>query len=216
MRMRSILVAFVFTLVLSEIHCLDITVCEGDEHKISCDGYQKINIVAADYGRSETGVCKDLLDIDWDTNCHSPSALDITKEECQDFPSCNVYANNDEYGNPCFGIKKYLTVSYDCLKTKPNVLRKVRVCQGDQQTIECPSGRKLDIEYAMYGRLKGGHVCGGIVLDTNCQAGNSLAVVQSDCQGERSCLLQANDDMFGDPCWGTKKYLEVHYRCRKA
>ena len=95
------------------------------------------------------------------------------------------------------------------MKSKANLLRKVRVCEAHQETIECPAGRKIDVKYAMYGRMKGNHVCGAWVLDTNCQADNSLHVVQADCQGKRSCLLQANNAKFGDPCLFTRKYLEV-------
>ncbi|XP_078364237.1 rhamnose-binding lectin-like [Oculina patagonica] len=190
--MRSILVAFVFTLVLSEIHCY------------------------ANYGRTETGVCKhNIFEVDWNTNCHSPSALDITKQECEGFPSCTLYANNGEYGDPCFAVKKYLTVSYQCVKAKENMLQKELVCEGGHQLMQCPGNRKIDVEYAMYGRLKGGHVCGSFVLDVNCQAANSLDVVKNDCQGKQSCILYANNHKFGDPCFLTQKYVEVHYRCRK-
>lgn len=90
-----------------------------------------------------------------------------------------------------------------------NLLRKVRVCEAHQETIECPAGSKIDVQYAMYGRLKGNHVCGAWVLNDNCQAAKSLQIVQADCQGKRSCLLQANNAKFGDPCLLTMKYLEV-------
>ena len=85
------------------------TVCEGDSYKISCQGNQKIEITAADYGRSAKDVCPAFL-LDLNTNCHSPSALGISKKECDGFTECTLYANNDEFGEPCFGTKKYLTV----------------------------------------------------------------------------------------------------------
>lgn len=96
-----------------------VRVCEDKSLKISCKGNQKIEITAADYGRSEpssSGVCPGL--IDWSTNCHTPKALEITKEECDDFTSCTLYANNDEYGDPCWGTKKYLTVCSNTITCK--------------------------------------------------------------------------------------------------
>ncbi|XP_078366566.1 L-rhamnose-binding lectin CSL3-like [Oculina patagonica] len=214
--MRSILIAFVFTLVLSEIHCFDVTVCENDNRKLSCEEHQTLHIVEADYGRSQTGVCKTwFMENDSVTNCKSENALDTTRQECEGFPSCTVYANNGEYGEPCPLIKKYLTVSYQCVKAKENMLQKVRVCEGGHQLMQCPGNRKIDVEYAMYGRLKGDHVCGFFSLLANCQAEKSLDVVKNDCQGKQSCILYANNHKFGDPCFLTKKYLEVQYRCRK-
>ncbi|XP_078366563.1 L-rhamnose-binding lectin CSL3-like isoform X2 [Oculina patagonica] len=222
--MRSLLVVFVISLVVSGIHCgkkkrpakteTSVTVCEGESEKISCQGNQKIQITAADYGRSAKDVCPAFLQ-DHNTNCHSPGALEITKNECEGHPECALYANNAEYGDPCFGTKKYLTVSYQCKPAKPNVMEKVRVCEDDQHSINCPGKRKIDIEYANYGRLTGGHVCGSFILTKDCKAAGSMSIVQDDCQGENTCVLEANNGKFGDPCLLTQKYLEVHYRCRK-
>ena len=86
------------------------TVCEGGEQKIDCQGDQKLEIVSADFGRWDRGVCKGFLDMDWHTNCHTPKALEITKKECDGLSSCVLHAKVSEYGDPCVTIKKYLTV----------------------------------------------------------------------------------------------------------
>ena len=31
---------------------------------------------------------------------------------------------------------------------------------------------------------------------------------------KRSCRMPVNSDVFGDPCPGTHKYVEVHYACK--
>ena len=69
--------------------------------------------------------------------------------------------------------------------------------------------KKINILSANYGRLTGGHICPGPVKTTNCGAARSLGKVRSKCQGKRFCALQATNSEFGDPCVGTKKYLEV-------
>lgn len=52
-------------------------------------------------------------------------------------------------------------------------------------------------------------VCGGTYYTTNCKADNSLSIVKADCQDKPNCVLKADNGKFGDPCVGTKKYLEV-------
>ena len=33
------------------------------------------------------------------------------------------------------------------------------------------------------------------------------------CDGKRSCDIEVNSGVFGDPCPNTHKYVEVHYAC---
>lgn len=33
------------------------------------------------------------------------------------------------------------------------------------------------------------------------------------CNGKNSCTIRASNSVFGDPCVGTYKYLEVSYVC---
>lgn len=92
----------------------EVLVCEGKSLEISCEGRQQIRIDEAEYGRTASGsqYCPFIL-LDWNTNCPSKTnTLDITKKECDGFSSCILYANNEEYGNPCpFKlIHKYLKV----------------------------------------------------------------------------------------------------------
>lgn len=100
-------------------------------------------------------------------------------------------------------------VSYRCAAKESNAFQRVRICESEQQSIQCSSGRKIDIKYANYGRMDGDHVCGGTYYTTNCKADNSLSIVKADCQDKPNCVLKADNGKFGDPCVGTKKYLEV-------
>lgn len=36
------------------------------------------------------------------------------------------------------------------------------------------------------------------------------------CQNKPECIVYAKNEVFGDPCPGTSKYLEVHYTCLKS
>ena len=33
------------------------------------------------------------------------------------------------------------------------------------------------------------------------------------CNMKRECVVPANNSVFGDPCHGTYKYLEIIYQC---
>ena len=85
----------------------------------------------------------------------------------------------------------------------------VRVCEGRSQVISCPVTKRINIQYANYGRLTGGHICPGPIGTIRCQATGSLTKVRDDCQGRAMCQLVSNNSKFGDPCYGTYKYLEV-------
>ena len=51
---------------------------------------------------------------------------------------------------------------------------------------------------------------------TRCIQPTSLRAVSSACRGQRShCSVEVSSAVFGDPCPGTLKYLEVVYTCQR-
>ncbi|XP_002740902.1 L-rhamnose-binding lectin CSL1-like [Saccoglossus kowalevskii] len=93
------------------------------------------------------------------------------------------------------------------------------ICENKNNTIGCyEDGKVLNILFANYGRLSG-EVClhpyglDRLHNDTNCRGADTTAIVKSLCQGERSCHIAANNVVFGDPCYGIYKYVEVDYTC---
>ena len=87
----------------------------------------------------------------------------------------------------------------------------LQFCEGDSHTLSCAHfSKNISILSANYGRLTGAQVCGwGPIMTTNCKANGALAKIQAHCQGRSNCTLQATNSEFGDPCYGTYKYLEV-------
>ena len=89
-----------------------------------------------------------------------------------------------------------------------------RACEGKTLLLSCGFGATVDIVSATYGRL-GAAYCGHIAgSDTNCSSSKSLDVVKAQCQGRTSCSVPATNRVFGDPCAGTHKYLEVNFSCK--
>ncbi|XP_065053920.1 L-rhamnose-binding lectin CSL1-like isoform X2 [Rhopilema esculentum] len=93
----------------------------------------------------------------------------------------------------------------------------VRACEGKTLSIKCEDERAyIDVKHALYGRMDK-NICYKFyhgVWSKNCMSKKSLSEVQKRCNGESSCSIKATNDIFGDPCFLTEKYLEVKYTCR--
>ncbi|XP_078592870.1 uncharacterized protein LOC144871366 [Branchiostoma floridae x Branchiostoma japonicum] len=88
-----------------------------------------------------------------------------------------------------------------------------RVCEHETLSLRCPTGQYINIISALYGRILPSSVCGRPVLTTNCNSTKSLEVVTGSCNGRENCSVKATNGVFGDPCGGTFKYLEVACSC---
>ena len=160
----------------------------------------------ASYGRHDHPTCPHPSILT--TNCHAGNSLSIVKNNCDNQASCELDSRNSVFGDPCVGTYKYLEVKYRCIRSPA-----VTICEGNKATISCNNGKKINVLEASYGRHDG-HTCPHpSIQTTNCHAGNSLSVVQSTCNNQDSCLLDSSNSVFGDPCVGTYKYLEVKYQC---
>ena len=84
-----------------------------------------------------------------------------------------------------------------------------RVCEGGHLSINCGS-KVANIKSASYGRTRKG-VCAPRGYDSNsfCYSASSMRVTLHRCQGQHRCTVYATNSVFGDPCVGTAKYLEV-------
>jgi len=184
-------------------------ICERNSGHLNCPNGTVIAIQNANYGRTEgASICRHPSIKT--TNCVEPNSLSIVQGQCQGETSCVLKANNGIFGDPCYGTHKYLQVRHTCV-TPVNAV----VCERKSKTIRCSGGSKLYVINANYGRTAGGSVCPHphSIKSTQCSASKSLDIVRSLCQGQTSCTLEARNKVFGDPCYGTHKYLEVNYIC---
>ena len=69
----------------------------------------------------------------------------------------------------------------------------------------------ISISYASYGKLSYSYCNHG--GNANCHADTSMSILTRMCNGKSFCSVQASNDIFGDPCARTIKYLEVHWSC---
>jgi len=86
------------------------TICENNSQNIACPS-GTIDIVSAVYGRSSQEVCANgPLG-----NCNGITVTSIVGSQCNGLTQCTAAANNGLYTDPCYGVYKYLTVSYTCI-----------------------------------------------------------------------------------------------------
>ncbi|XP_072178781.1 L-rhamnose-binding lectin CSL3-like [Diadema setosum] len=182
-------------------------VCEHRTISLSCPAGEQVYTMSASYGRRSNRLC--TTGPIQTTNCHSGSSLSRVSSSCDRQSSCNVTASNSVFGDPCVGTFKYLEVVYVCTSWTQR-----RVCEHSTLSLSCPSGQTIIIGDALYGRTTGASVCPHSSIRTeNCRAASSLSRVKSSCEGRNSCSVAATNGVFGDPCVGTYKYLEVQYDC---
>ena len=111
-------------------------------------------------------------------------------------------------------------------------------CERQSLEMSCQAGEEIHVVQAAYGRLndeicptiwKLGTLSAQLPSSTSlCLSTNSLWVVSNRfnafkkrvcgcpfrCNGEERCMVEAENSVFGDPCYGVEKYLEVWYTCK--
>ncbi|XP_064607497.1 adhesion G protein-coupled receptor L2-like isoform X2 [Liolophura sinensis] len=103
---------------------------------------------------------------------------------------------------------------------RPKDQRTAYACEKTPLQIECDAnkGEVIRIIRANYGRFSI-TICNphGVTQGWNlqCMSLRSLKIVSDRCDGWTRCKIVTNNDLFGDPCPDTYKYLQVQYRCAK-
>ncbi|XP_071848673.1 adhesion G-protein coupled receptor G2-like isoform X1 [Apostichopus japonicus] len=93
------------------------------------------------------------------------------------------------------------------------VNKTVRVCEHKILTVTCDAGEVIHIHDALYGRMSDTNCTSRNPPAGGCKAEHSLSNVTEMCENLTSCSVHASNDVFGDPCRGYVKYLEVTYSC---
>ncbi|MEQ2226582.1 hypothetical protein ILYODFUR_028824, partial [Ilyodon furcidens] len=112
--------------------------------------------------------------------------------------------------DPCNGIDKYLETNYTCLPAIHFV-----TCEHSYATLQCEHGQVIFVYGADYGR-RDHTTCSyrrPASQTENVYCSNPTRKVAEICNGKNSCTVRASNSVFGDPCVGTFKYLEVAYTC---
>uniref|UniRef100_A0A3Q4HZU5 SUEL-type lectin domain-containing protein n=1 Tax=Neolamprologus brichardi TaxID=32507 RepID=A0A3Q4HZU5_NEOBR len=138
------------------------------------------------------------------TQCSQRGTVDILKARCDGRKVCEINTNVVRTSDPCFGIFKYLETNYTCFPASQS-----HVCMSLLTNV----GQVILVYGAYYGRLDK-TTCSFRRPDSQIQnvyCSNPTPKVAQRCNGKNSCTISASNSVFGDPCYGTYKYLEVSY-----
>ncbi|XP_054270538.1 protein eva-1 isoform X2 [Macrosteles quadrilineatus] len=96
-------------------------------------------------------------------------------------------------------------------------------CDDQVVVLKCPDSTSISVQVAQYGKSADAlaALCPdpanphNDVVNTTCLWPNALQTVVEACQKKRQCKFQTSPKTFGgDPCPGTRKYVEIAYKCR--
>ncbi|XP_067096491.1 L-rhamnose-binding lectin CSL3-like isoform X1 [Osmerus mordax] len=185
--------------------------CEGQKTTLNC-GSSKIKVLRANYGRTDRRVCACGRPYcqTVKTNCVNRRTLPVVKSRCDGRTSCSLVASNTWFSDPCYGTYKYLDVTYTCLRPK-----RVVSCEWGVSRLRCGWGT-IRVQRAVYGR-RSRSVCSSgqswfKTRNTRCARSVTSSMARR-CNGRKACNVRASNRVFGDPCRGTYKYLDVNYTC---
>uniref|UniRef100_A0A8C6MH60 SUEL-type lectin domain-containing protein n=1 Tax=Nothobranchius furzeri TaxID=105023 RepID=A0A8C6MH60_NOTFU len=89
------------------------------------------------------------------------------------------------------------------------------ICEQSTVHLMCGAGMTIYVDSSEYGRHDTVTCSFGRppyqLQDTSCSSYSD--VVAENCNGKNSCIITASNDIFGNPCVGTYKYLIVIYDC---
>nr|XP_020468221.1 L-rhamnose-binding lectin SML-like isoform X2 [Monopterus albus] len=186
-----------------------VTTCGGIHH-LSCD-FGVISVETALYGRADSVTCSNgkPQQMISNTQCSLEGAVDVLKRRCNGKRVCeldtNVFATD-----PCRGTFKYLQTKFTCLPIFHRV-----TCEHSLAHLECTEAMVLSVFSADYGRWDKTTCSYNLIASQmqNTDCSSSSSEVADSCNGKTSCIIPASNSFFGDPCYGTVKYLEVAYSC---
>ncbi|XP_048031489.1 L-rhamnose-binding lectin CSL3-like [Megalobrama amblycephala] len=91
--------------------------------------------------------------------------------------------------------------------------KRIVACEGTSAFLRCHWG-SIRIMNANYGRTDDTTCPSSSMYNLNCFSATSHHAMSVRCDGNKSCSVPAVNSVFGDPCYGTYKYLDVSYECQ--
>nr|XP_033484514.1 uncharacterized protein LOC117258119 [Epinephelus lanceolatus] len=183
----------------------------GNVQRLSCES-GVIVVQAALYGRADNETCSEGRPQNQlaNTQCAQKGTVDVLRRRCDGKRECELNVNLVRNFNPCRGIYKYLETTFTCF---PAI--HFAACEGSVAHLKCDVGQVIFVYGADYGRRDRTTCSFGRptsqILTANCS--RPTTIVADSCNGKNRCSINVSNSVFGDPCGGTYKYLEVAYIC---
>lgn len=210
----TLLLAAACSLMTAVVSTETVITCGSSKNvqRLSCDN-GVIRVKEALYGRADKETCSEgrpkqqLVN----TQCSQKGTVDNLRRRCDGKKVCELNINVVQTPDPCFGIYKYLETNYTCFPAIHLV-----ACEHSLAHLFCDEGQVIFVYGADYGR-RDQTTCfyqrpASQFENVYCSAPTSK--VADSCNGKNHCTIMVSNSVFGDPCVGTYKYLEVAYVCQ--
>ncbi|XP_057175739.1 L-rhamnose-binding lectin CSL2-like [Triplophysa rosa] len=212
-------------LCLHGVKAVDLITCEGLTVNLTC-AQGTIKVLSANYGRTDRTTCSTGRPAHQLSNvqCTQSTSLSVLTTQCDGKQNCSIVVRNTVFTDPCPGTYKYLNVSYECIlppppPPPPPSANNLVTCESDTARLSCANG-SIKVLSANYGRTDRTTCSTGRpahqLSNVQCTQNTSLSVVITRCDGKQDCSIPATNNVFGDPCVGTYKYLNVSYTCSQG
>uniref|UniRef100_A0A4W5PPK1 SUEL-type lectin domain-containing protein n=1 Tax=Hucho hucho TaxID=62062 RepID=A0A4W5PPK1_9TELE len=153
------------------------------------------------YGRTDGTTCTEGRPANQLTNTVHSSSYLLISPRCNGKRVCEVNTEVFHTSDPCVGIYKYLETTYTCILASQSV----SMYNNTKYYTRLMSAMK---GYVFI------HVCLALATNTNCLSQSTTASkLAESCDGKSQCDVLASSSLYGDPCVGTYKYLDVAYSC---
>ncbi|XP_056589527.1 L-rhamnose-binding lectin CSL3-like [Triplophysa dalaica] len=210
--------------ILTYVKAENLITCEGETASLTC-AKGNINLLSANYGRTNATTCstgkppRQLLNV----QCTQSTSLSVLTILCDGQQSCSIVVGDAAFTDPCPRTYKYLNVSYECIlpttPPPPTSTTNSVTCESATASLSCAKG-SIKVLSANYGRTNQTTCSTGkpanVLTNDQCTQATSQSVVFSRCDGKKDCSIPATSNVFGDPCVGTYKYLNVSYVCAEG
>ncbi|XP_070696165.1 L-rhamnose-binding lectin SML-like [Pempheris klunzingeri] len=210
----TLLLAATCSLLTAGVSTESIITCDDgiSVQRLSCDN-GVILVQAVLYGRADRETCSEGRPPQQlaDTKCAQQGTVDVLRRRCDGKRWCELNTDVVRTSNPCYGTFKYLQTNYTCY---PAI--QIVICEDSSTRLYCGDGQVIFLYGAYYGR-RDQTTCSykrPAAQVQNVYCSDPVSKVAESCNGKNSCIIKASNSEFGDPCYGTYKYLEVAYLCQ--
>ncbi|XP_034534746.1 L-rhamnose-binding lectin CSL3-like [Notolabrus celidotus] len=180
--------------------------------RLTCDG-GLILVQSVEVSHREAEVCVDggRPDLRQAQVCSSTPVLHIMRKRCDGRHGCWVPMDSCHAARPCLTRCVWMETTYTCEAGRIHY-----VCQRRRATLYC-GDQVIKVLMANYGRTST-RLCRyraprSQPPSTSCRLSNTLQVMADRCDGRHVCSVRASNQIFSNPCPGTKKYLKYSYTC---
>ena len=155
------------------------------------------------------------------SGCNSDTSLSVVEAAANGNTSFVLPAGNGDYGDPCYGTYKRVKALITLVDDESYVSNPMETgvaidapntsyfetAEHYAKAVTAPEGKLFgEVLFASYGIQ---NLDGNMVSIGWCHSKTSVELVKAALENKASGTIPASNGNYGDPCWGTYKYVKV-------